>query len=109
MAGGGATPGEQRPGELRVVGTSVAREIDLVLDRVAQSVGKRAPRILQVGSRTLVADRASADYYEAVAKGRDAKLACNWVTTDLFGHLNRDVRRLRDSVYDSIGGWKLDN
>jgi SAM-dependent methyltransferase len=67
MAGGGATPGEQRPGELRVVGTSVAREIDLVLDRVAQSVGKRAPRVLQVGSRTLVADRNVRNWRKLVA------------------------------------------
>ena len=37
----------------------------------------------------LVSDRASADYYEAVAKDRDAKLAANWVTGDLFGALNR--------------------
>jgi aspartyl-tRNA(Asn)/glutamyl-tRNA(Gln) amidotransferase subunit B len=36
----------------------------------------------------LVAERASADFYEAVAKGRDAKLAANWVTGDFFGALN---------------------
>ncbi|MEC9345594.1 MAG: Asp-tRNA(Asn)/Glu-tRNA(Gln) amidotransferase subunit GatB [Pseudomonadota bacterium] len=48
-------------------------------------------------ARTLVSDRASADYYEAVAKGRDAKLACNWVTTDLFGHLNKDGKTIGDS------------
>jgi SAM-dependent methyltransferase len=44
-------------GELRVVGTSVTREIDLLLDRVAAASGKRAPRVLQVGSRSLVSDR----------------------------------------------------
>ncbi len=37
----------------------------------------------------LVAEKASADFYEAVAKGRDAKLAANWVTGDFFGALNR--------------------
>jgi aspartyl-tRNA(Asn)/glutamyl-tRNA(Gln) amidotransferase subunit B len=37
----------------------------------------------------LVAERASADFYESVAKGRDAKLAANWVTGDFFGALNR--------------------
>ncbi len=37
----------------------------------------------------LVAERASADYFEAVAKGRDAKLAANWVMGDLFAALNR--------------------
>lgn len=54
-AGGGA-PSEPR-GELRVVGTSVTREIELLFDRVAATLGKRAPRVLQVGSRTLVSDR----------------------------------------------------
>jgi aspartyl-tRNA(Asn)/glutamyl-tRNA(Gln) amidotransferase subunit B len=37
----------------------------------------------------LVAEKSHADYFEAVAKGRDAKLAANWVTGDLFGALNR--------------------
>jgi aspartyl-tRNA(Asn)/glutamyl-tRNA(Gln) amidotransferase subunit B len=37
----------------------------------------------------LVAEQASADYFEAVAKGRDAKLAANWVMGDLFGALNK--------------------
>ena len=38
----------------------------------------------------LVMERASADYYEAVAKGRDAKLAANWVINELFGRLNKE-------------------
>ena len=37
----------------------------------------------------LVGEKASADFYEAVAKGRDPKLAANWVMGDLFGALNR--------------------
>ncbi len=37
----------------------------------------------------LVASRAAADYFEEVARGRDAKLAVNWVTGELFGVLNR--------------------
>ncbi|HZS82040.1 MAG TPA: Asp-tRNA(Asn)/Glu-tRNA(Gln) amidotransferase subunit GatB [Stellaceae bacterium] len=37
----------------------------------------------------LVAERASADYFEAVARGRDPKQAANWVMGDLFGALNR--------------------
>ncbi|MBB5519431.1 Asp-tRNA(Asn)/Glu-tRNA(Gln) amidotransferase subunit GatB [Amphiplicatus metriothermophilus] len=42
----------------------------------------------------LAADRARADYFEAVAKGRDGKLAANWVTTELFGALNRAGREI---------------
>jgi aspartyl-tRNA(Asn)/glutamyl-tRNA(Gln) amidotransferase subunit B len=37
----------------------------------------------------LVAEQASADFFETVAKGRDAKLAANWVMVELFGVLNR--------------------
>jgi aspartyl-tRNA(Asn)/glutamyl-tRNA(Gln) amidotransferase subunit B len=37
----------------------------------------------------LVGEKASAEFFERVAKGRDARLAANWVTGDLFGALNR--------------------
>jgi len=37
----------------------------------------------------LVAERETADFYEAVAEGRDGKLAANWVTGELFGRLNK--------------------
>ncbi|MBL8780478.1 MAG: Asp-tRNA(Asn)/Glu-tRNA(Gln) amidotransferase subunit GatB, partial [Alphaproteobacteria bacterium] len=36
----------------------------------------------------LVAERESAEFFEQVAKGRDAKLAANWVINELFGRLN---------------------
>jgi aspartyl-tRNA(Asn)/glutamyl-tRNA(Gln) amidotransferase subunit B len=38
----------------------------------------------------LVAERETADYFEAVANGRDAKLAANWVINELFARLNRE-------------------
>ena len=38
----------------------------------------------------LVAERASADYFEQVASGRDGKLAANWVINELFGRLNKE-------------------
>ncbi|HEV2549694.1 MAG TPA: Asp-tRNA(Asn)/Glu-tRNA(Gln) amidotransferase subunit GatB [Stellaceae bacterium] len=44
----------------------------------------------------LVGERASADFFEAVAKGRDAKLAANWVMGELFGALNRVGRGIAD-------------
>ena len=37
----------------------------------------------------LVAEREIAEYFEAVAAGRDGKQAANWVTGTLFGALNR--------------------
>ncbi|MBW8814757.1 MAG: Asp-tRNA(Asn)/Glu-tRNA(Gln) amidotransferase subunit GatB [Caulobacterales bacterium] len=35
----------------------------------------------------LIAEQAKADFYEAAAKGRDAKLTANWVTNDLAARL----------------------
>jgi aspartyl-tRNA(Asn)/glutamyl-tRNA(Gln) amidotransferase subunit B len=43
-------------------------------------------------AEVLVAEKASADYFEAAAKGRDPKLAANWIITELFGALNRAGR-----------------
>jgi aspartyl-tRNA(Asn)/glutamyl-tRNA(Gln) amidotransferase subunit B len=40
-------------------------------------------------SGVLVAEKDTAEFFEAVAKGRDAKQAANWVTGDFFAMLNR--------------------
>ena len=40
----------------------------------------------------LVSERETADYFETVARGRDAKAAANWVINDLFGRLNKEGR-----------------
>jgi aspartyl-tRNA(Asn)/glutamyl-tRNA(Gln) amidotransferase subunit B len=45
----------------------------------------------------LVSERESADYFEVVAKGRDAKQAANWVINELFGRLNKEGRSIVDS------------
>jgi aspartyl-tRNA(Asn)/glutamyl-tRNA(Gln) amidotransferase subunit B len=45
----------------------------------------------------LVAERALADYYEGVAKGRDAKLAANWVINELTGRLNKEGKGIEDA------------
>ena len=45
----------------------------------------------------LVADKESADFFETVAAGRDAKLAANWVMGELFGALNRVGNGIADS------------
>lgn len=37
----------------------------------------------------LVSEKAIADYFEAVAAGRDGKIAANWVINDLLGALNK--------------------
>jgi aspartyl-tRNA(Asn)/glutamyl-tRNA(Gln) amidotransferase subunit B len=38
----------------------------------------------------LIGERESADFFEAVAAGRDGKIAANWVLNELFGRLNRE-------------------
>jgi len=57
MSGAGDAPSVQPRGELRVVGTSVTREVERLLDQTAEASGKRAPRVLQVGSRAVASDR----------------------------------------------------
>jgi aspartyl-tRNA(Asn)/glutamyl-tRNA(Gln) amidotransferase subunit B len=63
---------------------------------------KRARFIKQYGlspydADVLIAEQESADYFEAVAKGRDAKQAANWVVNELFGRLNKEGRNIVDS------------
>ncbi len=45
----------------------------------------------------LVAEKENAEYFEEVAKGRDPKLAANWVITNLFGMLNKRGVEIGDS------------
>ncbi|MBL4588716.1 MAG: Asp-tRNA(Asn)/Glu-tRNA(Gln) amidotransferase subunit GatB [Alphaproteobacteria bacterium] len=54
----------------------------------------------------LISERARADYFESVAKGRDAKLATNWVTNELLGALNKLSLTLDESPVsaDQLGG-----
>jgi aspartyl-tRNA(Asn)/glutamyl-tRNA(Gln) amidotransferase subunit B len=48
-------------------------------------------------ANVLVAERASADYFESVAKGRDGKVAANWVINELFGRLNKEGKSIETS------------
>jgi aspartyl-tRNA(Asn)/glutamyl-tRNA(Gln) amidotransferase subunit B len=52
----------------------------------------------------LVAERETADYFEAVAKGRDAKLAANWVINELFGRLNKEGK---DIAFSPVSAGQL--
>jgi aspartyl-tRNA(Asn)/glutamyl-tRNA(Gln) amidotransferase subunit B len=45
----------------------------------------------------LVAERETAEYFEVVAKGRDAKAAANWVINELFGRLNKEGKDIASS------------
>ena len=54
----------------------------------------------------LVAERESADYFEAVATGRDGKTAANWVINELFGRMNKEGRDIEHSPVSAkqLGG-----
>ena len=54
----------------------------------------------------LSAERPSADYFEAVAKGRDGKQSANWVINELLGRLNKDGKTFETSPISpaQIGG-----
>ncbi|MEE1655154.1 Asp-tRNA(Asn)/Glu-tRNA(Gln) amidotransferase subunit GatB [Microvirga sp. CF3062] len=45
----------------------------------------------------LVAERASADFFEEVAKGRDGKAAANWIINELFGRLNKEGKDIAET------------
>ncbi|SHG62253.1 aspartyl/glutamyl-tRNA(Asn/Gln) amidotransferase subunit B [Cognatiyoonia sediminum] len=55
----------------------------------------------------LTAEAENAAYFEAVAEGRDGKLAANWVINELFGRLKKDDDKgITDSpvTADQLGG-----
>jgi aspartyl-tRNA(Asn)/glutamyl-tRNA(Gln) amidotransferase subunit B len=45
----------------------------------------------------LVAEKETADFFDAVAEGRDGKLAANWTINELFGRLNKEGVAIADS------------
>lgn len=45
----------------------------------------------------LITERIRADFFEKVARGRDPKLAANWVLNELLGLLNKDGKTLENS------------
>jgi aspartyl-tRNA(Asn)/glutamyl-tRNA(Gln) amidotransferase subunit B len=50
----------------------------------------------------LVAERALADYFEEVAKERDAKAAANWVINELTGRLNKEGKAIEASPVSAL-------
>lgn len=53
--------------------------------------------LTEYDARVLTADVESAGYFEAVAKGRDGKMAANWVINELFGRLNKEGHPISQS------------
>ncbi|MCW5732520.1 MAG: methyltransferase domain-containing protein [Enhydrobacter sp.] len=90
MTPAGGAPLPPRKGELRIVGTSVTREIDLMLERVAESVGGRAPMVLQVGAKSSVSDRNERNWRALIS--RRFKDRMRFVGIDLADGSNVDRR-----------------
>jgi aspartyl-tRNA(Asn)/glutamyl-tRNA(Gln) amidotransferase subunit B len=57
-------------------------------------------------ANVLTADLESAGFFEAVAQGRDGKMAANWVINELFCRLNKEGRSIADSPVSAaqLGG-----
>ncbi|MEN0000535.1 MAG: Asp-tRNA(Asn)/Glu-tRNA(Gln) amidotransferase subunit GatB [Pseudomonadota bacterium] len=57
-------------------------------------------------ANVLVSEKATADFFEQVAEGRDAKIAANWVINDLLGALNKAGQAIEDTPVspDQLGG-----
>ncbi|RUS60027.1 Asp-tRNA(Asn)/Glu-tRNA(Gln) amidotransferase GatCAB subunit B [Pseudorhodobacter sp. E13] len=57
-------------------------------------------------ANVLTADLDSAGFFESVAKGRDGKIAANWVINELFGRLNKESLTIADTPMsaDQLGG-----
>jgi len=48
-------------------------------------------------ANVLTGEREAADFFEAVARGRDAKLTANGIINELAGRLNKEVKGIADS------------
>ncbi len=79
------------PAMVEEIGRSLPELPDEKKDRFVHEYGLSA-----YDAGVLVAEQASADFFETVAKGRDSKLAANWVMGDFFGALNATGRTVED-------------
>jgi aspartyl-tRNA(Asn)/glutamyl-tRNA(Gln) amidotransferase subunit B len=70
-------------------------EVDKIRDTLPELPDDKKQRFIDdmglspYDAGVLVADQETAEYFERVAKGHDAKIAANWVTGNLFGALNK--------------------
>jgi len=70
--------------------------VDALKANLPELADARKARLMQAHKLTaydadlLVSDRSIVEFYEAVASGRDPKIAANWVINDLLGRLNKE-------------------
>ena len=92
MSAAGDAPPTPRKGELHLVGTTVGREVERLLDKAADAAGRRAPRVLQIGSRGSVSDRNELNWRGLIGKRFDGR--ARFVGIDLLA--GPDVDRQLD-------------
>jgi aspartyl-tRNA(Asn)/glutamyl-tRNA(Gln) amidotransferase subunit B len=89
-----------------------AQEVDALKAQLPELPDEKKARFMSAfalsayDAGVLVAERETADYFEAVAKGRDAKAAANWVINELFGRLNKEGKEIASSPVSAaqLGG-----
>jgi len=77
-------------------------EVDALKAKLPELPDEKKARFVADGlpgydAGVLVAERVTADFFEAVARGRDAKLAANWVINELAGRLNKEGKEIEES------------
>ena len=103
-------PPPPRKGELRIVGTSVTRETERLLERVAEAVGRRAPRVLQVGSRTSVSDRNERNWRALVSRRFGAHADFVGIDIEKGSNVDRqlDICRPSSAIRQALGEEPFD-
>ena len=83
------------------IGDSLPELPDDKMDRFVKEYG-----LSLYDAGVLVAERATAEFFETAANGRDAKTVANWITSDLFGVLNKQGQSIEQSPVsaDQLGG-----
>ncbi|MDJ0630957.1 MAG: Asp-tRNA(Asn)/Glu-tRNA(Gln) amidotransferase subunit GatB [Rhodobacter sp.] len=76
--------------------------VDGIAERLPELPDALKARLMDMGltdydASVLTAEKENADYFEEVAKGRDAKLAANWVINELFGRLKKEDHSIGES------------
>ena len=82
-------------------------EVDALKAKLPELPDEKKARFVSEGvsaydAGVLTAERATADFFEAVAKGRDAKAAANWVINELAGRLNKEGKEIAQSPVSAV-------
>ena len=82
-------------------------EVDALKAKLPELPDEKKTRFVSEGlsaydAGVLTAERATADFFEAVAKGRDAKAAANWVINELAGRLNKEGKETAQSPVSAV-------